>query len=351
MIISKATARIKLEIPQTQLKEWENSVSAEAIKFHRYRHSLLSKINQLLSGKLPFVKKNEVEVLEKRYSQISSIVADLTAFFDDKSKLEGEITQCQQRKLNPDNQKLRYWLKEHCKNWQQQLSKLGIDSLRESEINADEAELTIIQKEFTLYNKAVHLFQKANEILATLNSSIDTAQLETKLPLFKQGLLENNPDERWLKELEALVSPLIPQLVEAQQKIPEKTADNRKTKPTQETIKDMEHFLPKTEEISIDSALIHQWFLSKSHLPVMRDYTHPRLDELSLNHTAPQQNLAKQEQSSFSSPKIIPVDLKTESHTQTSSYSSPKIIPVDLKSENYRNSESSTKIVFVDLNS
>lgn len=335
MIISKATARNKLEIPQTQLKKWETSVPAEAIKFHRYRHTLLSKINRLLSGKLPFVKKNEVEVLEKRYSQISSIVADLTTFFDDKNKLEADITQCQQRKLNPGDQKLRYWLKEHCKNWQQQLSKLGIDSLRESELNADEAELTIIQEEFLLYDKAVHLFQKANDILATLNSSIDTAQLEADLPLFKQRLLENNPDELWLEELEALVLPLIPLLAEAQQ-IPETetTVDNRKTKltQTQETIKDMEEFLPRTEEISIDSALIRQWFLSKAHLPVMRDYTHPRLDELSLNHTAPQQNLAKQEQSSFSSPKIIPVDLKSES-------------------ENDRNSGSSTKIVFVDLNS
>ncbi len=352
MIISKAAARTKLEFPQTQLKKWESSVPTEAKKFHRYRHRLLSQIDKLLSGKLPFVKKTYVEALETEYTKINSIVADLTAFFEKKKQLENDITQCQQRKFSQGDQKLRYWLIEHCNKWQKQLSKLGINSLLESELNADEAELTVIQKEFMLYDKAVHLFQKANDILATLNSGIETAQLETKLPLFKQRLLENNPDERWLEELEALVSPLIPLLAKAQEIAAEPTtADNRNTKLAQETIIEMEPVLPKTEEISIDNPalMIRQWFLSKAHLPVMRDYTHPRLDELSLNHTAPQQNLAKQEQSSFRSPKIIPVDLKTESHTI--SHSSPKIIPVDLKSENYRNSDSSTKIVFVDLKS
>ena len=350
MIINKSTAITKLKVPQTQLKEWESSVPAEAEKFHRQRKILLSKINQLLSGKLPFVKTNQVEVLEKRYSQLSLIVADLTAFFENKNQLEADISQCQRRKLNPGEQKLRYWLKEHCQNWQKQLSKLGVDALRVSKLNADDAELTVISKEFTLYNRAMDLFQKANEILARLNSSIETAQLETKLPLFKQRLLENQIDELWIEELEALVSPLIPLLTQAQDIAEPTMADNRKTQLAKETFTDMKQVIPRTEEISIDNpVLIRQWFLSKAHLPVMRDYTHPLLNELSLNHTAPQQNLAKQELSVFCSPKIIPVDLTTESHI--SSYSSPQIIPVYLKSENEMNSENSTEIVFVDLKS
>ena len=359
MIISKATAKTKLEVPITQLKEWENSVPVEAKKFHLYRRTLLSRINKLLSGKLPFLKKNEVEVLAKRYTQINSILADLTTFFEKKTKLEGDITQCQQRKLNQGDQKLRYWLAEHCNNWQKQLSKLGSDSLREGEINADEAELSVILEEFTLYDKAVHLFQKANDILATLDSGIDTAQLETELPLLKQRLLENNLDKFWLEELEALVSPLIPKLLKIQE-VQEQSAEiinvsleaeeSQEKKMPLETIKDIKPvILPKIPEISIDSTLIRQWFSSKAHLPVMRDYTHPLLDELSLSHTAPEQLLQIAKLKNLSSPKIIPVNLKSEN--KTSSYSSPKIIPVDLQSENYRNSDSSSKIVFVDLQS
>ena len=41
----------------------------------------------------------------------------------------------------------------------------------------------------------------------------------------------------------------------------------------------------------IDSVLIQQWFLSKPHLPLMRGYISPRVENLSLNHAPPQQNL------------------------------------------------------------
>ena len=221
-IISKATAKTKLELPQTQLKEWENSVSEEAKKFHQQRKTLLSQIDKVLSGKLPFVKKTDVEALETKYIQFNSIVDDLITFFDSKNQLEYDITEYQQSKLNQGDQKLRIWLTKHCKRWQKKLSKLG-DCRDESDINADDAELTIIQEEFTLYDKAVHLYQEANDILDTLNSGIDTAQLEADLPLFKKRLLENNPDELWLEELEALVSPLTPQLAKAQE-LAEQTA-------------------------------------------------------------------------------------------------------------------------------
>jgi uncharacterized delta-60 repeat protein len=41
----------------------------------------------------------------------------------------------------------------------------------------------------------------------------------------------------------------------------------------------------------IDPVLIQQWFLSKPHLPLMRGYISLRVEDLSLNHAPPQQNV------------------------------------------------------------
>ncbi|KHD07849.1 hypothetical protein PN36_06475 [Candidatus Thiomargarita nelsonii] len=45
---------------------------------------------------------------------------------------------------------------------------------------------------------------------------------------------------------------------------------------------------PICEETAFDLAFIEQWFQIKPHLPLVRDYLSPRVENLSLSHAAPE---------------------------------------------------------------
>jgi len=75
---------------------------------------------------------------------------------------------------------------------------------------------------------------------------------------------------------------------------------------------------PISEETTFDLAFVDQWFRSKPHLPLVRDYLSPRVENLSLSHAAPESvlqlvKLPEPEESSESAvEKIQEQELKVE---------------------------------------
>jgi len=75
---------------------------------------------------------------------------------------------------------------------------------------------------------------------------------------------------------------------------------------------------PISEETTFDLAFVDQWFRSKPHLPLVRDYLFPRVENLSLSHAAPESvlqlvKLPEPEESSESAvEKIQEQELKDE---------------------------------------
>lgn len=211
-MVSKQFARKELTPLREKLETWVEQIPKHAEQFHSTSNQCIQQIEQL-SGTWwqPWISQDTLDEIKEEASRLNEIAPRLEALLQQRDTTQTDIDRFIEKLDNIENAQIKSWGRQYSESWSSELTRLGTNCNRDSDIKIETRSLEKISSALSLYIDGVIQFKTTQYFLnefGNTDTDQDKLTLDEEFSKFQQAILDDALSKTQIDRLKQCMLPL-----------------------------------------------------------------------------------------------------------------------------------------------